>query len=421
MSVQTIPAAADSGLSRRILGNMSALMVAQILYRAVSLVLSVVLTRYLGVTEQGLYGLSLNVIAMFSAFADLGISTLVIRDMNQDRGTASGLVSTYFGTLLVANLLLSAAAILAAFIIGYETRVIATIALLAIGMLFTGTASAFHAALIGKERMKRVASLEAVVTVVIAAGMLSVIALGGGIISLGIVSAVSGLTRFMIFGRNALRLFPELRFVFDAARTRKMLTRGLPFTLNVGLYVILTKIDVLLLESRVSPESLGLYSAATRLTFPLTMLSMMTATAVFPVLSRTIRESSDTAFAIVRRAMRWLGLIGLGIAIVITLTSPSIVLLAYGPAFAPVSDLLRILIWYIPIFYFYQVVGDLLVAADKVWAVVRVSAAILVVNIVANLLLIPVYGATGSAMTLVGCEFLRCAGLLVTARRTLSF
>ncbi len=405
----------------KISANISALTAAQIFYRVVSLALSILLARYLGVREQGLYALVLNFIAMFSAFTDLGISNLVIRDMNQEHDKPAALISSYLWLLAVANLLLFAAAVVTAILFAYESRVTSAIVLAGAGMLVGGISSAFYAALIGRERMKRVAALEVILTLVIVAGMAAVMLTGGGIVELAGVSAAAGIARLLLFGYPALRLFPDIRFRPETARALSMLKRGVPFTLHVGTYVILTRVDVVLLEWLSDGFTLGIYTAAARLTYPMTVLSMMTATAVFPVLSRMVREDRGAAFSMVRSAMRWLSATGAIVAATVAVFAPQIVTLLFGGEYAPAGSVLRILIWYIPILYFYQVVSDLLVAADKVWGIVAVSVACLALNLALNSILIPSYGAHGAAATTIACEAIRCTGLIAYAHAALGF
>jgi O-antigen/teichoic acid export membrane protein len=410
-----------AAITRRILNNVSALTFAQIIYRVVSLGMSIALARYLGVAEQGRYGLVLNFVAVFGAFTDLGIANLVIRDMNQQRDRAAELVGSYLSLLAVANTLLVVAAIGTGILLGYETRIIIAVAFASAGMLFGGMSSAFYATLIGRERMKRVAVLEIALTFIIAAGMALVMITGQGLIALSAVATVSGASRLLLFGIPALTMVRGVRLRPDLPRILAMLKRGLPFTLHVGIYVVFTKLDVLLLDRMADTVTLGMYTAASRLTYPLTILSMMTATAVFPVLSRHVRENPALAFRLVRVCSRWLGALGLGIAVTVTLLAEPIVGTLFGHEYLPAAASLRILIWYIPIFSFYQVVSDLLVAADKVWGIVWISLACLVLSVALNLILIPIYSALGAAYTTIICELLRCAALMIFARVAMKF
>lgn len=410
-----------ASLRNRILNNISALTVAQLIYRGVSLLLSIALARYLGVVQQGVYGQVLNFVAVFGAFCDLGIANLVIRDMNQGNTKPETLAGSYFGLLFFMNTALYIGAVVLAVLLGYDRTVVWGVVLAGAGTAFGGMSSAFYAVIAGRQMMKRVALLQTLVTVTIAAGMITVMASGGGVVALAGIGAVTGVSSLVYYALPARRLMPELRLSFRIGPALALLRRGLPFTLHVGIYVVFTRIDVLILSALSDGFTLGIYTAATRLTYPLTVFSMMAVTAVFPVLSQYVWERPALAYAITRFTQRWLSIAGLAIALVVSLGSSIIVGLLFGAEYAPTAPVLSILIWYIPIFYSYQVVNDLLVAANKVWQLVAISAFFLALSIVLNILLIPRYGAFGPAWTTVVCELLRCIVILVYAAVTLGF
>ena len=49
------------------------------------------------------------------------------------------------------------------------------------------------------------------------------------------------------------------------------------------------------------------------------------------------------------------------IGVVVSLGAPLIVRVLFGAEYAPTAPVLAVLVWYIPVFYSYQVVNDLLV------------------------------------------------------------
>jgi O-antigen/teichoic acid export membrane protein len=408
-------------LWRRIINNISALTLAQLLYRGVSLLLSIALARYLGVVQQGVYGQILNFVAVFGAFCDLGIANLVIRDMNQDAERPAQLASSYFGLLLLTNAALFVGAVGLALALGYDRSIVIGVALGAGGMAFGGVSSAFYAVLAGRQRMKRIAVIQTANTATIAAGMITTMATGGGVIALSGVATVAGACTLLFFLAPALRLLPELRLTLDVRAALALLRRGLPFTLHVGLYVVFTRIDVLILNAFSDGYTLGIYTAASRLTYPLTVFSMMAVTAVFPVMSQYVQRQPAVAFAVARAAQRWLVLGGVLIALAVSVFSGPLVRVLFGAEYAPTAPVLSVLIWYIPIFSSYQVVSDLLVAANRVWQLVAISVLSLALVVVLNIVLIPRYGAFGPAWATVACEALRAVAILLFAGLALGF
>ena len=406
---------------RRVFDHITALTFAQVFYRFVSLAVSIALARYLGLIEQGAYMLVMNYVAVFGSFADLGIANLVIRDMNQDEDNPSRLVSSYLSLLVLVNAGLLAASIAWAIVMGYEARLIIGIGFAGLGSLFVGMTASYYAVLAGKQHMKRVAFIQVLNAIAIGACMATVMLAGGTLIPLTMVAAVTGAVSLLLHRQSAARLQPGIRLSLHPGRAFALLKRGLPFTLHVGLYVILTRIDVLFVERLSDEVTLGVYTAVTRLTTPLTVVSMVTAVAIFPIVSRFVSEDAAIAHRIVLRSMKRLGLIGLTIAAIVMLGAGIIVGILYGAPFAASVSVLSIAIWYLPSFYFSQVVGDLLVASNRVWAMVWITLASLAVSVALNLVLIPRYGAYGAAWTTVVCEALRGGAIILYARHALGF
>jgi O-antigen/teichoic acid export membrane protein len=422
VSSEGTPGEVDLSLiTRRLVNNISALTLAQLFYRLTSLFLSILLARYLGVAQQGVYGQIQNFIAVFGAFCDLGIANLVIRDMNQNERRHEESVAAYFTLLVLTNVLLFSGALITAFVLRYDAVAISGIVLAGLGMALGGVSSAFYAVLAGRQSMKKVALVQSMVTVTIATGIVAVMQAGGRVVALTSVAAIAGCGSLVLYWIPASRMMPELRLAFRAGPALALLKRGLPFTLHVGIYVVFTRIDVLILRAMSDDFTLGIYTAATRLTFPLTVFSMMAVTAIFPVLSQYMREQPAVAYRIARSAMKWLSLAGLAIAIPSALFSSHIVRILFGAEYAPTAPVFTILIWYIPIFYSYQVINDLLVAANKLWGLVWISLACLLLNIVLNVILIPKMGAHGAAWTSVICEMFRCVVFLIFAGVSLGF
>ena len=69
---------------KTIFGNMSWLMVSQIVNSLLAFIWTILITRYLGPTEYGVYGSTLSFAGLFLIITDLGISSYVIRTVSTD-------------------------------------------------------------------------------------------------------------------------------------------------------------------------------------------------------------------------------------------------------------------------------------------------------------------------------------------------
>ena len=119
---------------------------------------------------------------------------------------------------------------------------------------------------------------------------------------------------------------------------------------------------------------------------------------LFPLMSIYSVSSRDSSKIISEKSFKYLFLLALPLALGITLLADKIILLFYGQQFSNSIIALQILAWNIILFFLWFNGAFILVVANKqnLWAVATVSTAL--VNIIANLLLIPPLSHVGAAI-----------------------
>ena len=99
--------------------------------------------------------------------------------------------------------------------------------------------------------------------------------------------------------------------------------------------------------------------------------------------------------------------------------SYEIITLIYGVKFLPSIDILGVLSWAILLFFLNFLLSNMLIASglEKVntWNLVGVTA----LNIILNLVLIPLYGGIGSAWATLFCEIVLIVMLSLQVRKLL--
>jgi O-antigen/teichoic acid export membrane protein len=174
-------------------------------------------------------------------------------------------------------------------------------------------------------------------------------------------------------------------------------------------FALYYRIDMVMLEWLAAPGELGRYAAAYRFLDAVVALAASLGGPLFPRLASV----AASAPAEVRRLLEagWRPLLALGLPLTIgTLAvADDLVAALFGPEFNGVGRLLRLLILgTLPLFWV-NIASHALVAADRVWAIVGVYALSALVNVVANLVVVPRWGAAGAAAATVACEWLNLA------------
>lgn len=196
-----------------------------------------------------------------------------------------------------------------------------------------------------------------------------------------------------------------------------MLAQVFPFALGAWMWMAYFRVDVLLLQRLATPVALGLYAAAYRVIEALLLVPRSVVGVTYPAASAAWREGTLTR-GLLSRPGRMLALVSLAAAGGLWALAPETMTFLFGRPFVDGAAALRVLALALPVLFLNQYLGMLLPATHRQNAWVSLLGAALIVNVIANLALIPRFGIAGAAgATLVSeCFTLVCYGWLVVRR-----
>lgn len=195
-----------------------------------------------------------------------------------------------------------------------------------------------------------------------------------------------------------------------------ILRKSAPFALLVLLMASYNRIDPILLRRLASDADAGVYAGAFRLLDALTMVAYLVSVPLLPVFSRLCAEKKPVGDSV--RMVFWpLMLFSVGSAVACSLLAEPLMRLLYHGGAAPYVPVFRVVIFgLVPIGLTY-IFGTLLTAGGHLRQLNLFAAASLVLNVVVNMLLIPRFGAVGSAYaSLTAQSFMAVAQLLLAVR-----
>lgn len=201
---------------------------------------------------------------------------------------------------------------------------------------------------------------------------------------------------------------------------RALLVQGLPIGVT-GLFVLAYyKLDGVLLFWLKGAAANGTYSAAYRFVDVLQLVPTTLGALLLPLASRLVVEEGRRAAlrTVVQMALKLM----VAAAVVITfggiVFARPIVVLVYGAHFARSADLLSVLLLAFPLICLGYVFVGLAIVSRMTRQYLIVAAAGAVVNVSANMLLIPRYGGAAAAWTTVATELIvnSAMGIVVLRR-----
>ena len=391
----------------------------KVLYRLVSIGVAMYLARALGAGVLGAYAAVMNVLTLYLAFADLGVTNLVIRDVSRDRTRASSTLDHFFSLQLLVGLFLIVLILATGVLSGYERLWLVALAVGSAGPLFSGLSNAYEALMNAHELFYPFAMIEFACMLAFLAGNLGVVLAGGGLVALVAVTALVSLLRFGLGALWARRFGLRVHRGFDATALRGMLVAGLPFLLINGTHFAIQRMDVLALSWTLEDTRIGMYAAASRLIFASLFLLSAVGALLYPVFSRLLAHEPARARHLYARGTLYLAVLsGLMAQLAITL-APTIVVLLYGTEFVESARVLRVLALFIPLFGIGLLASNVLMVSHGIWKAAGSSALALAIGAALMPPLIRAWEIHGAAVAVLLAEGIAAVLYLLFARRTL--
>ena len=231
---------------------------------------------------------------------------------------------------------------------------------------------------------------------------------------------ITALLAFVVIARKAH--FSPLTFHLSPAFFLVVLKKSAPFALLVLLMASYNRIDPILLRRLAGDADAGVYAGAFRLLDALTMVAYLVSVPLLPVFSKICKEQKNASahhtLQDVLRLVFWpLMLFAVAAAVLCSVFAGPLMELLYHERYALYVPVFRVVIFgFIPISLTY-IFGTLLTAGGHLRQLNLFAAASLVLNVAVNLLLIPRFGAAGSAWaSLTAQTFMAVAQLLLAIR-----
>jgi len=424
------PFSMDKGFAKYF-ANTSWLMSGNLLRLIMGLLVGVVVARYLGPSEYGKLNYAMAYVAIFSAFANLGLDSIVVRELvrypdqrEEYLGTAASL--RLLGTVAMVSLLL-----LASILMGNSGQYNALIAIIAFGYFFQISA-VIDWLLQARVESKYTVKIQILSMLTTSVLQLVAVWLHASLIYFAIISTAG--SAMMAIGllwiyRERFGDLEKWKFRHEVAR--KFLLGAFPLMLSGFSIMIYMRIDQVMLQRFLGSEAVGLYSVAVKLAESWYFVPMLITTSLYPAIINAKKNSEDEYKNRLQRLHNLLVLISIIVAVVTTLVSHPIIAFLYGSEYIAAAPVLNIYIWSGLFVGLGAASSRFLLVEEMHWRDFFRTFSGMVINVLLNIVLIPDYGIEGAAFaTLVSYAFAgyaydlldgRCREMFMVKTRSLFF
>lgn len=369
-----------------------------------SLVVGILAARYLGPNNYGLIGYGSAFVAFFTAICTLGINYVIIKDFvdnPKEQGLAIGSVIFLRGIFSLCSALMIIG--ISAFLDSNEPLTITVVALCSISLFFQ-IFDTIHFWFQSQYQSKVTAIATFVAYFATSLYKILLLIFQKDVRWFAFASSVDfivlGLLLLVIYWRNG---GPKLKI--SLKKGFSLLSKSYHYILSGMMVAIYGQTDRLMLKQMLDESSVGCYTIAVTVS---TMWVFVLAAIIDSVVPTIMRLHKSDYNAYENKNCQLYSIVfyaSMGVSLLLTLSSDIVIGIMYGEAYAPSAPILKIVTWYVAFAY--------LGVARNAWVVCEnnqkylkymyLGAAIL--NVILNLIMIPVWGARGAAAASLVTQF----------------
>jgi O-antigen/teichoic acid export membrane protein len=387
------------GHAETITRNTGILFVGEFAARVLSFVFVIMLARRLGPTELGLYSFAFAIAGVFLIFSDMGLATLLVKEVAKDRKKAFVFLSNTLSFKLFITIAFAAISLSALYVREASTETLAAVSIVMLASLFNSLTEPFKNIFLAFENHSYYALLNIFERFISTGIGLALLLTGHSLVQVLWSFVISYSLMLAAAAIITWRKFTRYSVSFNMQSWIGLLSRSWPFLLSLLFMSIYYSAGTLMLTRMTNFSIVGWFNAAYRPVDALSFIPLITITAVFPSMALFHAESKQLLSILYKKTFYYLAVIALPMAAATTILAGRIITLFYtaSPEYSPAAPVLQLLIWSEVFIFFNYLLGYLLNSIDKQILFTATTFTYLVINIALNYILIPQYSHVGVA------------------------
>ncbi|RPI74388.1 MAG: flippase [Ignavibacteriales bacterium] len=378
--------------------NTSWLLTERTIRLIVNFLINIYVIRYLGPDDFGLLSYAISFAALFTTFSTLGLDNIIIRELVKEPGKRD----VYLGSVF----LMKVAGALSSLILIAGTLILTNDSSLTVVLIFLIASSTVFQSLnvidfyFQSKVLSKYPVIVQFITVIISAIIKFILIQSSadlwffaGVITLESILWAIG---FIIVYR--LQNLKILNWRFNKEISKQLLKDAWPLVLS-GLFIaVYMKIDQVMIKNMLNDEEVGFYAAAVKISEAWYFIPMAVSSSLFPAIVNAKKIGMALYESRMQKLYDILTWMSFGIAIPVTFFSEAIIKILFGPEYISSSGVLTIYIW-AGVSVFLGVASSQYLLTENLTKLSFYRTFVgMILNIVLNFLLIPIYGIIGSAV-----------------------
>jgi O-antigen/teichoic acid export membrane protein len=383
---------------KKYFANTSWLFLERILRILISFVVTIFVVRYLGPKDFGLYSYVISFAWLFASFSSLGLESISTREVVKYPDRKDEINGTVFFLRLAGGIVAFVLTGVTLAIIGEETYTSVLILIFSASFIFQAfTAIEYYFRGLVKAKYNAYALF---VSVIISSSLKVIFILLKAPLIYFVMAAsfefvVLAIGLVIVYRYNKLSIFS---WKYSKQLATSLLKDSWPLALSGVVVMIYMRIDQVMIKNMMDEEAVGYYAAAVRLCEAWYFIPVTLCNAIFPAIVNAKNVGLDFYNNRMQKLYDLLTWLAIGIAIPVTIFSSLIIQILFGNEFASAAPVLTIYIW-AGVSVFLGVASSQYLINENLTMLSFFRTTVgMVLNVVLNFILIPLYGIIGSAI-----------------------
>jgi O-antigen/teichoic acid export membrane protein len=400
---------------------------ARIIAVALSLVSLGFITRYLGKEGFGNYSLILAFLFIFNILADLGLYSLMTREISRPGADERKIASNIFTIRIFALLLFLGLAIVLIWFFPYTSQVKLGVVIGSVGYLFLSASQVLMGIFQKYLRIDKAGLADIISRLIQLVLVIIFIHFNLGFFSILTALIISCIGGFILNWAFARKHIP-VTLAFDFDLWKKLIKIAIPIAASIVLTLIYFKFDTIFLSlgfinrSSANPVvDVGIYNVAYRILEGLIFFPSMFVGLIMPLLSKFAFSNPDEFRNTFQKTLDILIIFIIPLVAGLLILSLPLVILIGGEQFEASAPVLRLLSFAIGLIFLGNLFGHSIIALNKQKSGAWIYFSGMIFNIITNLIFIPRYSYLGAASTTVATELLVTILMIYLIYKTINY
>lgn len=362
-----------------------------------SLFVGIISARYLGPSNYGLISYGTAMVSFFMSFCTLGINSIIVKDFfdyPEDQGKTLG---SAILMRILSSICSSIAVIGVSFVLDWgEWETIAIVALCSISLVFHAFDSINY--WFQSQYKSKVTAL-AIFLAYVATSVYKIILLilGKSVFWFAFASSVDYIVLSIIL-LIAYKINHGQKLSFSINNGKRLLKKSYHYILSGMMATIYAQTDKLMLKQTMGEAEVGYYATAVAICHMWTFILTAIIDAMYPTIIQSFKKGAEVFNKKNRQLYALIFYITVFVSIMFLLFGEFGIWVLYGEEYLPAALPLKIVTWYTAFSFFGVARNAWMVCNEKQKYLKYMYIIAAVMNVVLNLVFIPLWGAAGAAV-----------------------